>query len=56
MRIKKADRLNRLKKNNSFCHSDRSVDSLFGLNAGKERFLGTQRASEWRKFKFFRSL
>jgi hypothetical protein len=29
-----------------FCHSERSEESLFDLNAGKERFLGAQRASE----------
>jgi hypothetical protein len=29
-----------------FCHSERSEESLFGLGAGKERFLGAQRASE----------
>jgi hypothetical protein len=29
-----------------FCHSERSEESLFGLNAGKERFLGAQRPSE----------
>jgi hypothetical protein len=26
-------------KSNIFCHSERSEESLFGLNAGKERFL-----------------
>jgi hypothetical protein len=29
-----------------FCHSERSEESLFGLNAEKERFLGARRASE----------
>jgi hypothetical protein len=29
-----------------FCHSERSEESLFGLNVGKEGFLGAQRASE----------
>jgi hypothetical protein len=33
-------------KCNLFCHSERSEESLFGLNVGKERFLGAQRASE----------
>jgi hypothetical protein len=33
-------------KSNLFCHSERSEESLFGLSAGKERFLGAQRASE----------
>jgi hypothetical protein len=33
-------------KSNLFCHSERSEESLFDLNAGKERFLGAQRASE----------
>jgi hypothetical protein len=33
-------------KNNLFCHSEQSEESLLGLNAGKERFLGAQRASE----------
>jgi hypothetical protein len=33
-------------KINLFCHSERGEESLFGLNAGKERFLGAQRASE----------
>jgi hypothetical protein len=38
--------VNRLpKKSDLFCHSERSEESLFGLNAGKERFLGAQRAS-----------
>jgi hypothetical protein len=31
---------------NLFCHSERSEESLFGLDAEKERFLGAQRASE----------
>jgi hypothetical protein len=39
-------RLHRGRKNNLFCHSERSEESLFGLNAGTERFLGAQRASE----------
>src|SRR5258708_918843 len=39
-------RLHRVRKNNSFCHSERSEESLFGLNAGKERFLGALRAPE----------
>jgi hypothetical protein len=34
------------KKSNLFCHSERSEESLLGLNAGTERFLGAQRASE----------
>jgi hypothetical protein len=29
-----------------FCHSERSEESLLGLNEGNERFLGAQRASE----------
>jgi hypothetical protein len=33
-------------KSNLFCHSERSEESLLGLNAGKERFLGAQSASE----------
>jgi hypothetical protein len=33
-------------KTNLFCHSERSEESLFGSNVGKERFLGAQRASE----------
>jgi hypothetical protein len=33
-------------KCNLFCHSERCEESLFGLSAGKERFLGAQRASE----------
>jgi hypothetical protein len=33
-------------KGNLFCHSERSEESVRGLNAGKERFLGAQRASE----------
>jgi hypothetical protein len=33
-------------KNNLFCHSEPSEESLFDLSAGKERFLGAQRASE----------
>jgi len=33
-------------KCNLSCHSERSEESLFGLNVGKERFLGAQRASE----------
>jgi hypothetical protein len=28
------------------CHSERSEESLLGLNLGMERILGTQRASE----------
>jgi hypothetical protein len=32
-------------KSNYFCHSERSDESLFGLNLGNERFLGAQRAS-----------
>jgi hypothetical protein len=28
------------------CHSERSEESLFHLYIGKERFLGTKRASE----------
>ena len=28
------------------CHSERSEESLFGLDRRRERFLGTQRASE----------
>jgi hypothetical protein len=39
-------RENRLLKNISFCDSERSEESLFGLDTGKERFLGAQRASE----------
>jgi hypothetical protein len=36
-------------KSNLFCHSEVAAateESLFGLNARKERFLGAQRASE----------
>jgi len=33
-------------KSGLFCHSERSEESLFDLNLGKERFLGAQRASE----------
>jgi hypothetical protein len=33
-------------KSNLFCHFERSEESLFNLIAGKERFLGAQRASE----------
>jgi hypothetical protein len=33
-------------KNNLFCHSERSEESLFGLNTVTERFLGAQRTSE----------
>jgi hypothetical protein len=33
-------------KSELFCHSERSEESLCGLDAGKERFLGAQRASE----------
>jgi hypothetical protein len=33
-------------KSTLFCHSERSEEFLFGLNASKERFLGTRRASE----------
>jgi hypothetical protein len=29
-----------------FCHSERSEESLFGLDAGTESFLGAQSASE----------
>jgi hypothetical protein len=36
-------------KSDLFCHSERSEESLFGLNAGKERFLGAQRASVHRE-------
>jgi len=40
-----------------FCrHSERSEESLFDWNPGKEGFLGEKRASEWRLFAFFRSL
>jgi len=38
-----------VRKNPLFCHSEVAAateESLFGLNAGKERFLGAQRASE----------
>jgi len=31
-------------KSSLFCHSERSEESLFDFNAGKERFLGAQRA------------
>jgi hypothetical protein len=34
------------KKSNLFCHSERSEESLLGLNPKRERFLGAQRASE----------
>jgi hypothetical protein len=33
-------------KSNLFCHSERGEESLFGLNAEKENFLGARRASE----------
>jgi hypothetical protein len=33
-------------KENLFCHSERSEESLFGLDAEEERFLGAQRTSE----------
>jgi hypothetical protein len=33
-------------KGSLLCHSERSEESLFDLNAGKERFLGAQRALE----------
>jgi hypothetical protein len=42
-----------------FCHSEVAAateESLFDLNAGKERFLGARRASERQKFVFFRKL
>jgi hypothetical protein len=35
-----------IRKSILFCHSERSEESLFGLNARKERFLGEERASE----------
>jgi hypothetical protein len=39
-----------------FGHSERSEESLFALDAGKERFLGAQRASERQKFEFYRKV
>jgi hypothetical protein len=43
-------------KGHLFCHSERSEESLFGLNMGKESFLGARRASERKKGEFFRSM
>jgi hypothetical protein len=43
-------------KSGLFCHSERSEESLFDLNPGKEKFLGTQRVSESQTFEFFRNL
>jgi hypothetical protein len=42
-------RLDRLWNTDLFCHSEVAAateESLFGLDEGKERFLGAQRASE----------
>jgi hypothetical protein len=41
--------VSRERENDLFCHSEVAAateDSLFALNAGKERFFGAQRASE----------
>src|ERR1700730_12102503 len=43
-------------KSVSFCLSERSEESLLGSDARKERFLGTQRASERQRFEFRRDL
>jgi hypothetical protein len=43
-------------RNASFCHSERSEESLFDLSIRKETRRDSSLRSEWQRFEFFRSL